>query len=424
MANDNLLIIGAGPAGLALAHLYDGHSRILEQSHEVGGLCRSIELGGAVFDIGGHSFHSPHPEVTRIVEDLMAGRWHTQRRDARVFFQGQLIDYPFQQHLEQISDVAVAAECKRSLPAADAQISATNFDEWILARFGEGVARHFMLPYNRKLWARDLRRMSCEWVGERIAHSDPGKKHDGPARAPLRRDNEVSYPTTGGFAEIYRAMAGKSGPIEFDQHIVHIDPVGKIARAANGNSWSWQRLVSTMPLPALLRAIAGTPAELIADADKLEFLSLKVLMLVVGKKLRDEPQRVYVADPEVPAHKIAFNHTSSPSLRERPRHGIMCEIAYSPEKQPASDADLERRTIEWLVDARLLASPRDIVEAMVVDVPYGYPVYTHSRPAILERIERHLARHDIHTIGRFGHWDYVNSDGCIWQALNLARQLG
>src|ERR1051326_8202348 len=140
--SDALLIIGAGPAGLALSFSFPGRSLILEQSAEVGGLCRSIEFGGAIFDIGGHSFHSPHPEVSAMVEELMNGNWHTQRRDARVLFGGELVDYPFQQHLHQISDRAIAAECERTLPRGPDGASAANFEEWISRRFGDGVARH------------------------------------------------------------------------------------------------------------------------------------------------------------------------------------------------------------------------------------------------------------------------------------------
>ena len=56
MSRDELLIIGAGPSGLAVSSKYRGRSRLLERADEVGGLCRSVEFGGGVFDIGGHSF--------------------------------------------------------------------------------------------------------------------------------------------------------------------------------------------------------------------------------------------------------------------------------------------------------------------------------------------------------------------------------
>lgn len=423
-ARGEVLIIGAGPAGLAVSHGYRGRSRILERDDEVGGLCRSIEFGGGVFDIGGHSFHSPHPEVLALVDRLMAGRWHTQPRDARVFHDGQLIDYPFQQHFQQLRDPAIVADCRRHLPSPGAAVSADNFEDWIVQRFGAGVARHFMLPYNRKLWARDLRRMSCEWVGQRIAGGEAGAPSaTTPERRPLQSRDEVGYPADGGFVEIYRALARQAGPIEFGRAVVAIDPAARTVRTGDGQVWPWDRLVSTMPLPALLRATLGCPPELIVEAGRLEFVSLKVLMILVGRPLGDQPQRVYVADPAIPTHKAAFNHTASPSLRRRPAHAVMCEIAYSQDKRLAPDEDLERVTVDWLVDAGLIGDRADVAETRMLDIAYGYPVYTPERPRILERIRAYLEPLGIFTLGRFGAWEYVNSDNCLWQGARLADRL-
>lgn len=425
MAAGELIIIGAGPAGLALAHGYAGPSRILERGDDVGGLCRSIEFGGGVFDVGGHSFHSPDPEVLGLVERLMAGRWHAQRRDARVAFMGELIDYPFQQHFHQLSRPEVVAECLESRPAPGAAESADNFEDWIVARFGAGVARRFMLPYNRKLWARDLRRMSCEWVGERIAGNAPdAASMTGPTRRPLQAASQVGYPADGGFGGIFQAMAEGCGPIELGQHIVAIDPRERTVRAASGAAWSWDRLVSTMPLPALLRAVRDCPAALIADADRLEYVSLKVLLVLVAGPVGGAPHRVYVADADAPPHKVAFNHTASPTLRARPVQAIMCEIAHSPEKPAASDNDLEAATLDWLTDTGLIAARGDVIETRMIDVEHGYPVYTHGRGAIVQRIRAWLEPLGISTIGRFGAWEYVNSDACIRQGLDLAARLG
>jgi UDP-galactopyranose mutase len=419
-----LLIIGAGPAGLALSHHYPGPSRILERSGEVGGLCRSIEFGGGVFDIGGHSFHTPYADVADLVGGLMRGRWSVQQRDARVFVGGQLIDYPFQRHFDQLRDPRIVAECRAHRPSDGSGATAETFEDWIVQRFGAGVARHFMLPYNRKLWARDLRRMSCEWVGERVADGDSGEATPPlPRRQPLQSTSEVGYPADGGFVEIYRAMARGCGPIEFGRELARVDPVTRTARSNDGGVWRWDRLVSTMPLPRLLRAIEGCPPDLIADADQLEFVSLKMLLILVGRPLADQPQRVYSADPAVPPHKTAFNHTSSASLRARPVHAVMCEIAHSPEKPLAPDDALTRTTVDWLVDAGLIGARADVAETRVVDVEYGYPVYTPSRPAILERIRAYLAPLGVFTLGRFGGWDYVNSDACIRQGAQLAAQL-
>ncbi len=107
------LIIGGGPSGLSLAYHLDGDSLVLEKETEVGGLCRSIEHEGGVFDIGGHSFHTPHPEVRELVERLMEGRWCSQKRDARVYTHVRLIPYPFQKFIELISETHDVEECRR-----------------------------------------------------------------------------------------------------------------------------------------------------------------------------------------------------------------------------------------------------------------------------------------------------------------------
>src|SRR5262249_41214438 len=145
---------------------------------------------------------------------------------------------------------------------------------------------------------------------------------------------------------------------------------------------------------------------------------------LVGEKLAGQPQRIYVADPAIPPHKVAFNHTSSPALRARSTHAVMCEIAYSAEKPLQPDADLERATLDGMVDAGLLRSRADVAETRFVDVHYGYPVYTHERPGIVERIRAYLEPLGISTIGRFGGWDYVNSDACIRKGASLAAELG
>jgi len=423
VSRDNVLIIGAGPSGLALAHALGGGTRILEQAKDVGGLCRSIEMAGAVFDIGGHSFHTPHPDVQDLVEQVMGGHWQTLRRDARVWFGGDLIPYPFQQHFRQLSDAAIVADCESHQPAAAGPVEAADFEDWIGKRFGAGIAEHFMLPYNRKLWARDLKRIGCDWVGERVAGGERGGPEAAARRRPLQSNQEIGYPAEGGFGEIFTRMSRQCGPIEFDRKVVSIDAARKQVTTQDGSSWGWNRLVSTMPVPLLLETLKDCPPALIGAAQRLEYVSLKVVLIAVGEPVSDQPQRVYVADPAVPAHKIAFNHTSSPALRARPSQSIMCEVSYSDEKPIGTDTEITAAMIDWLTASRLIPSRGSVIETRVLDLKYGYPVYTHDRQQIMDDIRGHLAGLEIRTIGRFGAWAYVNSDACIHEGLSLAREL-
>ena len=101
----------------------------------------------------------------------------------------------------------------------------------------------------------------------------------------------------------------------------------------------------------------------------------------------------------------------------------MCEISHSTEKPLPSDVDLESATTEWLIDAGLVPSRGDIAQIVHFDAMFGYPVYTHDRVAIMGEIRAFLKSKHIHTLGRFGAWEYANSDECIRQGMELARQL-
>jgi protoporphyrinogen oxidase len=395
----------------------------LERSHEVGGLAKSVDLEEGVFDIGGHSFHTPHPRVLSLVKSLMAGSWSEQQRDAKVYFRGQLIPYPFQNSFGSITDPTVVEECRNSLPVASSTQSLNNYEEWILSRFGSGIARHFMLPYNCKLWARDLRHMSCEWVGERVAGAGKGTQSKKDQRQPLLPESTVGYPGEGGFGKIFETMALQCAPIEFGIEIVAIDPLGRCVRAKDGQTWHYSQLISTMPLPELLKTIEDCPEQHITAAAQLEYVSMKILLILVDDPIDDAPQRLYVADPSVLPHKIAFNHKSSLSLRSRKTQAISAEVSFSREKAIPSDEELCPRTVAWLKHRGLIPKNAPILATKVMPVRYGYPVYTHARPRLLKGIFEYLLSKNIYTIGRFGAWQYINSDECIKQGLELADAL-
>ena len=106
----------------------------------------------------------------------------------------------------------------------------------------------------------------------------------------------------------------------------------------------------------------------------------------------------------------------------RPHHAIMGEISYSEEKQVAVD-EIAPKTIRFLCDMGILDSPNDIIWRGHKDLKYGYPVYTHKRVELVTSIKAWMESYDIHTLGRFGDWEYINSDACVMKGLKLASEL-
>ena len=78
--NAKTIVLGAGPAGLAFSYEYGGHSLILEKENRAGGLSKSVKIFDGVFDLGGHSFHTPHPEIASLVQTIMGDNWHQQKK--------------------------------------------------------------------------------------------------------------------------------------------------------------------------------------------------------------------------------------------------------------------------------------------------------------------------------------------------------
>jgi protoporphyrinogen oxidase len=419
------LIIGGGPSGLSLAYHLQGDTLILEKEDRVGGLCRSFTVNGGVFDLGGHSFHTPFPEVKKLVNTLMDGRMDEFPRDARIFTHGTLIPYPFQKYYDQIPDQQVVKDCYEGLLTTDPEFKPNNFEEFIIGKFGSGIANHFMLPYNKKLWGQDLTRISNQWTSERVAGhksesqvltSEYGK------RTPLQSDSTVSYPQKGGFEEIFKEMAKYCKEIKSNQVVTKIDPKNKIVETSHGDQYSWERLVSTIPLPELVRMITDIPGDLVNLAQQLESIPLRIEFFLADQRIQDAPQRVYSAAPEIPFHKIAFNHTSSKYLRTMLNHAIMAEVSFARGKC-INELDLSSRCANAIVEIGQIRSIGEIIWQAHFDVKNGYPVPTHESGKIVQQIKEYLSQFNIYTLGRFGEWEYINSDNCIWRGKKLAETL-
>jgi protoporphyrinogen oxidase len=418
-----VLVLGAGPAGLSAALALRGSATLLERGEHPGGLASSIEIDGAIFDLGGHSFWTPHADVRRLVNDALP--MVEQPRRARCWFRGQVVDYPFQRHFEQLSDPDVRAACRAGLADRDTQSdTAKHFEAHLVQRFGQGLAEHFLLPYNRKLWACDLKTLAADWTAERVAAPSAREEaHDlaRGERVPLQEDSRVAYPEEGGFGEIFTALARQVVDLRLNSEVMWIDAERRTVGLGNGTELPYERLVSTLPLPHLLRRIRNAPADLLASAESLRTVSLSVVLAVVDAPLHTDVQRFYVADPRLLPHKIALNHNSSPWLKSRPRHGVIAEVSFSTDKP--LPANVETRVVRDLAEVGAIRSVSDVRSTRRIDLEYGYPAPTHDRAERVASIKAWLARHGIATLGRFGEWDYINSDECLRRGLALGRAL-
>jgi protoporphyrinogen oxidase len=419
---EGVVVIGAGPAGIGAAIGLGDGALVLERNPDLGGLCRTLELEGAVFDLGGHSFHTPHAAVRELVHSSLA--MEEQPRQAWCYFRGDLIPYPFQKHFGQLNDAAIVTECRAGLADADRGGGCCNFDEYIERQYGAGIARHFLRPYNEKLWGGDLTRIAVDWTEERMAAPKGASERsfrDG-TRTPLNSNTRVSYPAHGGFGEIFRALARRIPRLRLGQEIVSIDPRARSLQMANGPAVGWRKIVSTVPLPKLLALLPEVPAEVRDAVGRLEVLPVHLVLIALESRLDTPMQRIYCCDSEITGHKFVLNHNSSTYLRRRPRHGIEVEVSgYG--RSLETDEALTESVLRGLTTLGIIEGRGGVRATRVVRLPFGYPVPTHERAHSVEQIRGWLSGLGICTVGRFGEWAYINSDEALHRGLCVGADL-
>lgn len=421
MGNADTIVLGAGPAGIGAAIGLGKRAIVLERSKEVAGLCRTVELDGAVFDLGGHSFHTPHENVRRLVFDALP--MEQQRREAWCFVAGSWVAYPFQRHFAQLPDPDLRASCARGLESSGNWHVAPNFDSYLDLRFGRGIAETFLRPYNTKLWGPDLKRMSADWTSERVA-APAGTaqrfKDDGRVRLPLQSDTTIAYPAKGGFGEIFRSLARGIPDLRLGETVTHIDPLRRTLETRSGQTLPWHRIVSSLPLPDLLALLTDVPPDIAAAVAGLEALPVNLVMVVLESQGRLDRQRVYNAGNELPGHKVVFNNTSSTWLREKPRHGVLIEVAGG---RAYDSAILARRAVADLVATGLIGGASEVRRVESFGLSLGYPVPTHARAATIGMARAWLDERGIAIVGRFAEWAYINADEALARGLEIGGAL-
>ena len=155
---EKVVILGGGLCGISAAVHLERPWVLFEKEERLGGHARTDVTDGFHFDKTGHWLHLRDPYTKSLIAELLPdGMLHVERK-ARIFSHGVLTRFPFQGNLHGLPP-AVIQECLLGYIAAwqknqsgAATKAPANFEEFILDKMGAGIARHFMIPYNHKLW--------------------------------------------------------------------------------------------------------------------------------------------------------------------------------------------------------------------------------------------------------------------------------
>ncbi|MFQ5719565.1 MAG: protoporphyrinogen/coproporphyrinogen oxidase [Acidobacteriota bacterium] len=434
-SDPGVVVVGGGLAGLSTAyHLQASRAvTLLEQADRLGGLTRSFHVDGFTFDVTGHLLHLRRAAVRALFDRILPDGMARIERRSFIHSHGVETDYPFQANLyglppEVVRDCLVGfIDTIKGTPADPQALAEGSFHDWALATFGRGIAEHFLFPYNRKLWCRDLHEVTAEWVSWSVPRPDLaeviggalGIKNRGMGYNPI-----FQYPIAGGIEVLPDALAAhlEGVDVRLETPVEVVDVASRCVRTASGGTVPYDALVSTMPLPVLAARASGLPADLRTAARGLA--ATQVINVNLGIDRADLTDKHWIYYPE---DRFVFYRVGSPTAFCSASAPPGCSSLYvevARRQVGRGDVDgLVRRVKTDLVACGLLRPADRVIAEHVVVVDPAYVVFDRHRRQAVGPLLDWFAAHGIHSIGRYGRWEYGSMEDAVHQGMEIAARL-
>lgn len=423
-------ILGAGISGLSAAYALQEISTcscsLYEQAPAVGGLCRTQKVEGYQFDTVSHVLHFRSEQTKNLVQQIVGAKLIRKERSAWIYFQRRYVPYPFQAHLNALP-AAAQADClsgylkawvKRKIAGPH---EPENFGEWVDQYFGEGIARHFMRPYNQKLWGAAPEQLSLDWIRPFVPRTElrqvisnvvSRKNHHQAGYNPW-----FFYPAQGGIQTVCEAFRTRLKAVHLEQEAVEVDVRHRTIQFRDGSRQSYDRLISTIPLPNLIKRLRDVPEDLKKEVGGLRWTSLLNLTYCLSRPVPRPFHWAYFPEGEFPFFRLVFPSNISQELAPQGGGLIAAEISNPP---PGQEKDLERQVLSHLLKLGWIGQAADVVFVMRNYFPYAYPVHDLERARRVSRLMDFLRSNQVWSIGRFGAWRYSSIDDAITEAFRVA----
>jgi protoporphyrinogen oxidase len=415
------LIIGAGLAGLSVAHHTKEKYRILEKGQSVGGLCKSISVENYIFDLGSHILFTNNDYVKKLYLTELKDNYNEQIRKAFIYLNDTYVKYPFEVNLYPLPD-EIIRECIDGV-IKKANITPLNFLEWIKTTFGEGIAKYYMLPYNEKIWKYPLEKMNVEWIAGRVPSPSVNDMKRG-AESEISRsygpNAMFGYPKFGGIGALINKMAnGKN--IQLNSNVTEIkvskkDILVTYSTEKENHSLHTQKVYSSIPLPEIVKLLDNPPKEVIEASNKLVYNGLVCVMIGVNRPNITDKHWLYFPEKELIFNRISFPMNYSQYTTPNKKSSILAEVTYR--KNPIDLHEVEKRVLKDLIKIKILKEDDIIDVCKSLKFKYAYVIYDLNHNKNVNIIHRYLRKNNIIPIGRFGEWEYYNMDKTIISGKN------
>ncbi len=427
MSKSKIGVLGGGVSSLAFSHFYEKKVSIIEKESTLGGLCRSfIDDDGVAWDIGPHITFSKNQEILEFIISLT--EMNELKRSNRIIHDGRFIKYPFENDLSSLSDKDRDYCLNTFLDNPYENYPSTNMLEFFYEIFGEGITRLFLEPYNRKIWKYETSFMDKQMV-ERIPKPPPediiasakGEQTEG-----YLHQLYFHYPEKGGFQTIVNSLAKKienKAEVFLENKIVGINLSNDIEIVTDKQKFNFDKIISTIPIHELLPIInPEPPSEIMEALSKLKYNSIHITCLKVKGDWLGDNFAITIADPDIIFHRLSRLNFLGEHYAQRGYTNIMVETTFRKGlKEDLDHTTLEDRIIKDLKSLDIV-NVEKIENIFTNTFKYAYVIYDQNHRKNTDLVLDYLRSVNITPLGRFGTFEYINSDKAIELAKELAEK--
>lgn len=447
-----VVIIGAGPAGLTAAYQLckEGvDSVVLEKDDCVGGISRTVNYKGYLFDIGGHRFFTKVKAVDEMWREVLGEKKFLRRsRLSRIYYDKKFFFYPLKATNALLglgilnSFLMLGSYVKAQIFPIKNEIS---FEDWICNRFGRRLFNTFFKTYTEKVWGIPCNEISADWAAQRIkglslistiknAMLSGQNTNNGEIIKTLI--DAFDYPEKGPgqmWETVADSIQTKNSELKMKSSVEKILLKDGKIHALEIESGGQREIVegthfiSSMPMRELVKKIEPPPpAKVVEAAEKLGYRDFLTVSLIVNKADLFQDNWIYIHDSSVKVGRIQNFKNWSPQMVPDPNKTCLgleyfCFEADGLWNMPDDDLiALARKELGLLG----LVDPQDVEDGAVVRMPKAYPVYDAVYADAVNVIRDYVeSLGNLYLVGRNGMHKYNNQDHSMLTAMLAVKNI-
>jgi protoporphyrinogen oxidase len=427
-----IAVLGTGMAGLGAGHALDNAGVpfvCYDKNLYYGGHTWSFRYdSGFVFDEGGHISFTKNERIRNLLAGNIAGKHEEPQLKIDNYWHGHRITHPVQCNMRGLPPALIVDVIRDFVAVHETPMAAKpNYAQWLHQAYGKTFAETFPMVYGKKYHTVAMDQLTTDWIGPRMYRPSLDEIVHGAVAGQLKHAHYVDtfrYPSQGGFLSYLEPFAERF-ELRLDHRLVGLDPKRRILRFANGKEASYERVISSMPLPALIPLIDGVPKDVLEASETLAFTTAVLINLGVDRADLSETHITYFYDEDIVFSRVNLPHMFSPNNSPRGCGTIQAEVYFSDKYKPLRDkpeAYIEPAIADLRRCGFIRASDRILLKRAAIN-RYANVIYDHDRAPALALAHGYLRDIGVAYCGRYGNWDHAWTDEAFLSGEAAAQQV-